>query len=526
MSLTTLESTDPSGPGTDAPQRPRCVVLTILRHPDGRRVGERAELMPLCSGRRVLVSRTSPDFAQTAESAQGPLGCRGVSRTPIEIEASPLGDVSIRRAGYPGPIRVEGRGLDETALPAEPDLASGVTLELGQQVALLLSVDEPRPAECPEIPGLIGESSAMLRLRFDAAQLARLDVPVLICGESGTGKELVARAIHRLSQRASRPFVAVNVAAIPPTMAVSALFGHTRGAFTGAVATQGGFYSEAEGGTLFLDEIGAAPVELQATLLRALDSGEIQPVGSPRVRASDVRIIAATDSALEDGIRDGTFRLPLLHRLAGGRLTLPPLRERREDIPRLVRVFAAERRDEMRAAGLAVPGPEEQWLTAAHMAALVRYPWPGNVRELNNVTRMLLLDATDPARLSAAFRRLIGSQPAGGHAPPRGGPATRATASPGPLAVRPSRLTAEQVHAVLVASDYSMTRTAQALGISRTTLYDLCDRLAVSRPLEVLRPARIERALRECSGDVAAAARRLHVRSEALARWLGERGAT
>jgi len=221
---------------------------------------------------------------------------------------------------------------------------------------------------------IVGESSAMLKLRLDIARLATVPLPVLIHGETGTGKELVARALHDQSGRRGC-FVPVNCGSIPKDLIESELFGHERGAFTGANARRDGLFQEADGGTLFLDEIGELPDALQTRLLRALESGVVRPVGATREATVNVRVVAATHVDLEQAIKDGQFRRDLYYRLAAAVITTPTLRARRSDIPLLVeRILQAE----------AALGQRCQ-LSGAAMATLMEYPWPGNVRELKNV---------------------------------------------------------------------------------------------------------------------------------------------
>ena len=198
---------------------------------------------------------------------------------------------------------------------------------------------------------MVGESAALRQVRAHVERIADLPVPVLVRGETGTGKELVARAVHLRSPRRDGPFVSVNLGAIPRDLAAAELFGAVRGAYTGAAQDRPGFFRAARGGTLFLDEVGEAPPEVQAMLLRVLESGEMYPVGGQAPVATDVRLIAATDADLEERIRDGRFKAPLLHRLAGYEIRLPPLRERREDIGPLFVHFAREELERIGEAG-------------------------------------------------------------------------------------------------------------------------------------------------------------------------------
>ncbi len=238
------------------------------------------------------------------------------------------------------------------------------------------------PAEDQGSLPIIGRSAAMQQVYRTLARVAPTDLSVLILGESGTGKELVAQAIHDSSRRRSRPFIAVNMAAIPRDLIESELFGHEKGAFTGAVARTSGRFEQAEGGTLFLDEIGDMPIEAQTRLLRVLQSGDYSPVGSSRVLRADVRIIAATNQDLLALVGTGRFREDLYYRLNVIPMALPPLRERRSDIALLADHFLAQGTE----LGLA-----RKRLSADAMAALSRYGWPGNVRELGNAMQRLAL---------------------------------------------------------------------------------------------------------------------------------------
>ena len=233
------------------------------------------------------------------------------------------------------------------------------------------------PAQAEDVPTLVGEAPAMRALFRSIGKLAQAPLSVLITGETGTGKELVARALHRESPRADNPFVALNTAAIPAELLESELFGHEAGAFTGANKRHVGRFEQANGGTLFLDEIGDMPASLQTRLLRVLAQGEFFRVGGRELIRVDVRVIAATHQPLETLVEEGRFRADLLHRLDVVRLQLPPLRQRREDIPQLAARFLAHA-----ARKLQLP-PKK--LSAAALERLRTHAWPGNVRELENV---------------------------------------------------------------------------------------------------------------------------------------------
>jgi two-component system nitrogen regulation response regulator GlnG len=276
------------------------------------------------------------------------------------------------------------RGADEYLV--KPFAIADVQ-SLGRTASLRAAVEETHePEVTPAAFGLVGRSVAMREVYKRIGRAAPTDLPVLIEGESGTGKELVARALHSASPRASGPFVAVNLAALPAELVESELYGHERGAFTGATASRRGQFELAEGGTLLLDEIGELPLELQPKLLRALQEGEIARVGGRSTRV-DVRIVAATNIDLARAVAAGRFRADLYYRLRVLPLSLPPLRERAEDVPLLAAHILLREAPRLRGRAMR--------LSSAAMERLVRHPWPGNVRELENVLRAALVAAAD-----------------------------------------------------------------------------------------------------------------------------------
>jgi two-component system, NtrC family, nitrogen regulation response regulator GlnG len=276
-------------------------------------------------------------------------------------------------------IRASERGAYEY-LPKPFDLKELVAI-----IGRALSEPKEKPRTPPKVEEfdaipLVGRSPAMQEIYRLLARLMQTDLTVMISGESGTGKELVARALHDYGKRRARPFVAINMAAIPRDLIESELFGHEKGAFTGATTRSSGRFEQAEGGTLFLDEIGDMPMEAQTRLLRVLQQGEYTTVGGRTPIKADVRIIAATNKELRILIQQGVFREDLFFRLNVVPLRLPPLRERVEDLPDLIRHFFLQAERE----GL----PPKQ-IEQAALDRLKRYPWPGNVRELENLARRL-----------------------------------------------------------------------------------------------------------------------------------------
>src|SRR4051812_39326120 len=259
------------------------------------------------------------------------------------------------------------------------------------------------------LSAIIGDDPALRAALARAALVAPTTTPVLVTGESGTGKELLARALHELGPNPGGPFVAVNCGALPRELAESELFGHERGAFTGAAARRAGWFEQASGGTLVLDEIGELPLELQPKLLRVLETSRLRRVGSAGETPVRVRVVAMTLRNLESEVRRGAFRGDLYYRLAGFHLTLPPLRQRAGDVPLLARHFLREIEPEV--------GPRE--LDADALAALEACDWPGNVRELRNVVRRaaILTQGRPDGRIDAAALELAPSAPAAPSAP-------------------------------------------------------------------------------------------------------------
>ncbi|MCX6128931.1 MAG: sigma 54-interacting transcriptional regulator [Proteobacteria bacterium] len=250
----------------------------------------------------------------------------------------------------------------------------------------ILDRDNPFPAGTwrQALSEIVGRSEAMEKVLQTIGKVARSDSPVLIHGESGTGKELIAQALHRLSLRASRRFLAINCSAIPETLLESELFGFVKGAFTGADKNRKGYFEEASGGTLFLDEIGEMPPRLQSKLLRVLQEKQFSPVGSNEVKTADVRIITATNVDLEEAVAQQRFRLDLFYRLNVLPITLPPLRDRKGDVRQLLDYFL-----ELSNQQHCLHNP--CYITPEVFQCLERYPWPGNVRELQNLIERLVV---------------------------------------------------------------------------------------------------------------------------------------
>ncbi|HET6611800.1 MAG TPA: sigma-54 dependent transcriptional regulator [Kofleriaceae bacterium] len=359
--------------------------------------------------------------------------------TVILITAYPTVDTAVRgmklgardylaKPFSPDELRlICGRALDEDALRRE-------NAELRETLAF---------------EHLLGHSDAMAELRATITKIASADTTVLVTGESGTGKELCARALHYHGRRAGKPFVAVNCGALVGSLLESELFGHERGAFTGAERKRRGLMAAAHRGTLFLDEIGELPMSLQPKLLRALQDGEVKPVGGERSETVDIRVIAATNRDLDDAIAGGRFREDLYYRLNVITLWVPPLRDRKADIALLAETFA-----ERVSVKIGTPRPE---LSPDAIAWLENQPWPGNVRELENaIERAVVLAAGDVLE-------------AKDFAP--AGPSRAARATDPDALLSLEQLERAHIERVLAACDGQKTRAAAILGINRTTLW-------------------------------------------------------
>ncbi len=313
---------------------------------------------------------------------------------------------------------------------------------------------------------LVGDSPALDQVRRLIARVAASEATVLVRGETGTGKELVARAIHEGSGRAGGPLVAVNCGALPEHLVESELFGHRRGAFTGADEHRAGLFEVADGGTLFLDEIGELPKHLQSRLLRVLESGEVRRVGDNQPITVDVRVVCATHRPLEEMVADGAFREDLLFRINTFEVAIPPLRDRRADIPGLVRHF-------VRLARPHTP-PQAEVVEPAVLDVLAAHRWPGNVRELANVIEhaLVLCDGL-PLTVAHLPARLGGLRPSA--VGPTIPPPTPAVAPQPAAALRPRNLRELEMQAILEGLDRNggnKPKTAEELGISLKTLYN------------------------------------------------------
>jgi DNA-binding NtrC family response regulator len=364
----------------------------------------------LMLGQMLELAGHEVDAAASGEEALDSLRRRPADVVFLDVRLPGMDGIATLtriREEHPGQavIMMSGHGTIETAVRAvregavdfleKPLSRDHVLLTLEQTLELARLKEENRRLRAQVGDGdLLGASLPMQQLQQRIGQVAPTDATVLILGESGSGKELVARQVHRQSRRAEATFLALNCAAIPAELIESELFGHMKGAFTGAVADRAGVFEAADRGTLFLDEIGDMPLPAQAKLLRVLETGEFVPVGGTASRQSDVRVVAATHRDLEARAADGEFRQDLLHRLNVVPMEVPSLRDRLDDIPLLAEAFLAQ--------AIARQRLPERRFTADGLKVLGRYPWPGNVRELRNLVERLAILATGD-RIDAAF---------------------------------------------------------------------------------------------------------------------------
>jgi anaerobic nitric oxide reductase transcription regulator len=403
------------------------------------------------------------------------LGC------PLLVEGELVGVLTVDALDSGAFVDVDSRFLNYLAALAAAALRTSDLIEALEQAAMrrgLVVRDLVRDALNHEGGILIGQSRAMTRLRDEIELVARSQFPVVVTGETGVGKELVVRMLHDRSPRSAEPLVYVNCAALPQSVAESELFGHCKGAFTGATSERLGKFRVADGASLFLDEIGELPLDVQPKLLRVLQEGEIQAVGNDRPLHVDVRVFAATNRDLEAEVRAGRFRADLFHRLNVCRIEVPPLREHPEDIHELAGHFADRARQRLGTAAIRI-APDA-------LAALSRDPWQGNIRELENVLYRAVLRAS--GRATDGRPLVIRAEDLDS----RDAAATGNTAAPIPQAeastARNGRTLREAVNAyrgsliadALKTANGSWAEAARSLGMNRSNLYNMAKRYGLT----------------------------------------------
>ncbi len=535
--------------------------LRLLHHSDLTRIGA---LSPpgAVAARWLTVGRHAPPLGGRG-GATLPLDDPKVSREQLRVrwlpeaqrfEVEPV--AGARRAI--GLVDLDGGGLDgpvATPITRPILLAPGACVSIGDRALLGLELARVQPPDADRL-GLVGESEVTWALREEIRSIAQFGRSALVIGPTGAGKELVARALHRSGRRAAGPFVPVNCAALPETLVEAVLFGHKKGAFTGADTEEKGLFRAADGGTLFLDELGELPLTVQPKLLRVLQDGVVVPVGSHEGRRVDVRVVAATHRDLEAQVKDGRLREDLYHRMAAHVVRVPSLAERRFDVPELfVHMLGALRADHATLEWLWESGRAfHPALPIGFLAELMRRPWSGNVRELGNLVERTARLNLEPGTFHAPDAPSAPA-PSSADAPPAsadrshdGAPsvppvpesvlraasdglglahktvlkllapsALAAVASLGPEEREPRlrALAVEALVALLEPQDYNQSAVAAALGTSRTTLIKLMDDLGLPRATD-LEAETIARARAQAGGDLQAAARILRVSASAL----------
>lgn len=326
------------------------------------------------------------------------------------------------------------------------------------------------PSQARSFGELLGDSVAMREIFAILERVSGTELTVLVEGESGTGKELVGRSVHSASARSKARYVVFDCGSVPTELAESELFGHKKGAFSGAVADRAGAFQRADGGTIFLDEIGELPLALQPKLLRVLETGEIRSVGDDKMRKVDVRVLAATNRTLSAEVRRGRFRQDLLYRLEVVRIRMPPLRERPDDIPSLLRSFLSDRL------------PEGDQVEGENLRKLMNYSWPGNVREMRNVLQRSVALAQTPGGKLASFEQLVFNLGPAAATKPEG-----LVGFPGVVTPQPYKDAKEEllmdfdrayVKALMQRHGSSVTEAAAAAELSRKHLYQLMKKVA------------------------------------------------
>jgi two-component system nitrogen regulation response regulator GlnG len=485
-------------------------------------MGEYAVLHNLRYQREQELSRHQPEFLAPEASFGAGLAVAHVSRKPLCMQPHADGSLTLLRQQYSAPVRVNGDPLHESVTLSAEQIDQGVQLELSDCVLLLLKRLDSSP-DRQESHGLLGLSGSIDQVRSRIDKVAGLCEPVLIRGATGTGKELVAQALFATSERVKAPFISVNLAALQPSLAVAELFGAAKGAYTGATQSRQGYFQAADGGTLFLDEVGEASAEVQAMLLRVLETGEILPVGATQVAKVDVRIIAATDADLEKMGAADAFKLPLLHRLSSYQIFLTPLHERGEDIPGLLRHFLLEQWQQLPADAAsdgALPVDlNAPWIEPDLVSRLLNSAWHGNVRQLRNLARQMVIDSRGQQRLRldpqlAAMLENESDKPA-------------AVAGDKPVAPgkrKPSQIGSDELARVLEECRYELQASADALGISRASIYQLIDRHPVLRNTADFQDEELRACYERHQGDLEAMMHALKVSQIGLRRRLRAMG--
>jgi two-component system nitrogen regulation response regulator GlnG len=485
-------------------------ALTVLWHPDLDRVGEVAPLTALRDTGSVDLTRLEPPFFVPGSHVDRPIDHQTMNRSPVLRIVAKRGGLELGLGATDKKVEIDGAPLETMRELSHDDLRRGLIITIGSGYAFCLHIIQYPIIRSQDL-GFLGSSDAIEEVRRAIVRVPDDETLVLLRGETGTGKELAARALHDSSARSKGPFVAVNAGGLTSSLAASALFGHERGAFTGATDAKRGSFREADGGTLFLDEIGLMPYEVQAHLLRVLQDHTVHSLNSSRAHKVDVRVIAATDLDLEDAVNDGRFMRSLCGRLTNGvTINLPPLRERREDIGLLLVTFlrtrfgsAAELQRIQSSSTYGSP-----WLSAQTIASIALSALPSNVRDLQGLAKTLRTCIVPGARdtHSVVAERL----------------AILAKLAGSPASAKPSsgQKAPIDIVAALDASGWDRRRAMEHLGVSKSTLWRyLRPHPELVRLLD-LSLKYLRRELEACGGEVASLAAKLGIPEALLTRRL------
>jgi two-component system, NtrC family, nitrogen regulation response regulator GlnG len=523
----TIDDDQPTGaiaPPSDVTESARgpgvLPALTIIWHPDLDRAGEIAPLTELVENEVAPLTRTQPKFRRPGSDDSRPIGHTDMNRRPaLEVSAS-RGIFELRRGTANAWVEVDGVPFDKTRRISSEDLRRGVILTVGGQFVFCLHEIQYPITRGPDL-GLLGTSDAIEEVRRAIVRVANRRTPQLIRGESGTGKELAAEALHAASSRSSGPFIPRNMALLRPERAPADLFGYKKGAFTGAAADSPGYFQAADGGTLFLDELGQMLVDVQPMLLRVVEDGVVQPLGSPKALKVDVRIVAATDAKLEQAVAAGRFDSSLYNRFTSrSEIKLPPLRDRREDIGVLLVHFLRQEIGDGELHRLHAPDKKNRpWLSPLDIAAVALSPLSRNVRSLAGLAEDLAgavmgTPRGDAHRVIADFlnRDLrdggtvesIAAQP---HPPPR-----------------QAGLISDQLLAALESTDWDRTRAKEMLNVSRTTFWRWLGKYPALRSVAYTSVPDLRREIEVCGDDLDLVAKKLRTSVILIRRRLGHRG--
>lgn len=497
------------------------LALIIQSHPNLSRIGEIAWLPS--SQNHWQINRNTPEFSTLDSSVTQPLADPFLSRSPVQLRYIVGKGIEIDTSESAITVAVAEECIESPYIVDENRLLEGVCMTLSSRICVMikyLSRPQNVSLSCEQ---MLGISPTLQQVKAQISQLQNINDPVLIRGSTGVGKELVAQALVSQSTRKDKPFISVNLSAIPPELAAAELFGNERGAFTGADKARPGYFKAAEGGTLFLDEIGEASPDIQVMLLRVLETSEIFPVGSQKPQSIDVRIITATDANLEHLAKQKKFRLPLLHRLAGYDINIPDLKHRSEDIGLLFTFFAQQAAKELGLENPFLAGSIQlPWIPTALMSLLVSYSWPGNIRQLRNVTRQIVINAQDSEQLALtdSQQELLRSL------------ATEVNLSEtrslvkGQSTVRrrkPNTVTQDELEAALEMHLWQLQAVADHLNISRASVYELLNRYQLRRPTDC-NEQQLRQSYNRHQGNIEAMVFDLKMSKHAIRRRLNEYG--